>query len=155
MASTTSAFGTTTTSTAFGTTPTGLVPQLPGEEEPASSEFIDLMTDTGLDSVTYEASSAKSRTIVSESPFATIYKVDGSASIPSDGRAHQVLVAVLPFEASITWVAVPRARAVVYLQCEVKNTSEFRLLPGSVNVFMDNSSVSRTSIGVRYSYSRM
>jgi hypothetical protein len=34
-------------------------------------------------------------------------------------------------------------------QCEVTNTSEYRLLPGPVNVFMDDSSVSRTQIQVR------
>lgn len=34
------------------------------------------------------------------------------------------------------------------VQCEVKNTSEYRLLPGPVSVFLDDSYVSKTTIQV-------
>ncbi|KDQ59016.1 hypothetical protein JAAARDRAFT_206003, partial [Jaapia argillacea MUCL 33604] len=66
--------------------------------------------------------------------------------IPSDGEAHQVSVAVLAFDAKVTHVTIPRISAVAYLQCEVKNASEYRLLPGPVSVFLDESYVSKTSI---------
>jgi uncharacterized protein (TIGR02231 family) len=106
----------------------------------------------------------KPKTVVSESPLSMTYSVQGKSSIPSDGIAHQVLVASLPFEASVTYVAVPRVETVAYLQvsngflitsasltlersqCEVKNTSEYRLLPGAVSVFLDDSFVSKTRI---------
>jgi uncharacterized protein (TIGR02231 family) len=55
-------------------------------------------------------------TVVSESPLAISYAVEGKSSIPSDGVAHQVSIAVLPFEAKITYVAIPRLQPNVYLQ---------------------------------------
>ncbi|KAI0264599.1 hypothetical protein BC834DRAFT_970557 [Gloeopeniophorella convolvens] len=84
--------------------------------------------------------------VVKESPLALSYHVDGASSVPSDGVPHKVSVAELPFEAKIVHVTVPKAKAVAYLQASVKNTSEYRLLPGPVNAFVDDSFVSKTSI---------
>ncbi|KAI0065022.1 hypothetical protein BV25DRAFT_1799628 [Artomyces pyxidatus] len=84
--------------------------------------------------------------IVKETPLAVAFSVEGESSVPSDGVAHQVSVAKLPFEANIVRVAVPKAKAVAYLQAKVKNTSEFRLMPGTVSVFVDDSYVSKTYI---------
>ncbi|KAL4250906.1 Conserved hypothetical protein CHP02231 [Abortiporus biennis] len=50
------------------------------------------------------------------------------------------------FDAKVTRVAVPRLRAEVYLQCNVENTSQYRLLAGSINIFLDEGYVSKTSI---------
>jgi len=74
------------------------------------------------------------------------YTVEGASTIPSDGESHKVSVAVLPFEADVTWVTIPKQLAVVYMQSAVKNTSDYRLLPGAVAVFLDNSYVSRTFV---------
>jgi hypothetical protein len=71
------------------------------------SEFTDL---------SIEGTNAKAGTVVSESPFSRTYCVDGKSAIPSDGRDHQVLVAVLPFEARLSYVALPRAQTVAYMQ---------------------------------------
>jgi hypothetical protein len=60
--------------------------------------------------------SPEPRTVVSESPFSHTYRVEGKSAIPSDGRDHQVLVAVLPFEANLSYVAFPRVQAVAYVQ---------------------------------------
>jgi len=84
--------------------------------------------------------------VVHESPLALTYHVEGASGVPSDGVPHQVSVAVLPFEAKIIHVTVPKARPVAYLQATVKNTSDYRLLPGSVHAFVDDSFVSKTAI---------
>ena len=84
--------------------------------------------------------------VVHESPLALTYHVESASSVPSDGVSHQVSVAVLPFEAKILHVTVPKARPVTYLEASVKNTSDYRLLPGPVNAFVDDSFVSRTAI---------
>lgn len=84
--------------------------------------------------------------VVNNSSLSVSYAVEGSSTIPSDGQSHKVSVAVLPFEADVTWVAMPRQQTVVYMESAVKNTSDYRLLPGPVAVFLDNSYVSRTSI---------
>ncbi|CAK5280711.1 unnamed protein product [Mycena citricolor] len=47
-------------------------------------------------------------TIVSETPLAMTYAVDGNTTVPSDGTAHQVSIAILPFEAKISHICTPR-----------------------------------------------
>jgi len=84
--------------------------------------------------------------VVHESPLALTYHVEGASGVPSDGVPHQVTIAVLPFEAEIQHVTVPKVRPVAYLQATVKNTSFYRLLPGTVHALVDDSFVSKTGI---------
>ncbi|TFK68241.1 hypothetical protein BDN72DRAFT_769601 [Pluteus cervinus] len=86
------------------------------------------------------------KTTVTETPVAVSFSVKGQTTIPSDGIDHRVSVAILPFEANISHITVPSTEPRVYLQCEVKNTSEYRLLPGPCSVILDDSYVSKTSI---------
>jgi uncharacterized protein (TIGR02231 family) len=88
----------------------------------------------------------ETRTVVKESPLAASYTVEGASSVPSDGVAHKVSIATLPFRANIRHVVVPKAKAVAYLQARVQNTSDYRLMPGAVHVFMGDSFVSKTAI---------
>jgi hypothetical protein len=78
------------------------------DEAISVSEFTDLNLEEG--------GGSKARTVVSESPFSRTYRVDGKSSIPSDGRDHQVLIAVLPFDAKLSYVALPRVQTVAYMQ---------------------------------------
>ena len=43
-------------------------------------------------------------------------------------------------------VTVPKVRPVAYLQATVKNTSDYRLLPGPMHAFVDNLFVSKSAI---------
>ncbi|KAJ7650911.1 hypothetical protein FB45DRAFT_889070 [Roridomyces roridus] len=89
---------------------------------------------------------AGTTTIVNETPLAISYSVKGMTTVPSDGTAHQVSIAILPFDAKISHICTPRLDPRVYLQCHVKNTSEYRLLPGPVSVVLNDGFVSKTSI---------
>lgn len=84
--------------------------------------------------------------VVHESQLSLTYHVEGASGVPSDGVPHQVTIAVLPFEAKIQHLTVPKVRPVAYLQATVKNTSDYRLLPGVVHAFVDDSFVSKTGI---------
>ena len=53
--------------------------------------------------------------------------------------------AALPRPISST-LTVPKVRPVAYLQATVKNTSDYRLLPGTVHALVDDSFVSKTGI---------
>ncbi|KAF9525788.1 hypothetical protein CPB83DRAFT_858888 [Crepidotus variabilis] len=89
---------------------------------------------------------AEPATVISETPIAVSFSVQGESTIPSDGIDHQVSVAVLSFTAKISYITIPRVDPRAFLQCEVKNTSEYRLLPGPVTVIFDDSYVSKTAI---------
>ncbi|KAI0064605.1 hypothetical protein BV25DRAFT_269153 [Artomyces pyxidatus] len=61
------------------------------------------------------------------------YRVDGESSVPSDGTSHQVSIAELPFEVPVMLVVIPDAKAVKFVLANVKNTSDFQLMPGDVH----------------------
>ena len=70
-------------------------------------------------------------------------------SLPSNGLAHKISIAVLDFTAELQYVCVPRKEASVFVEASIKNTSEYQLLPGSVSVFVDNGFVTKTYLQVR------
>ena len=55
-------------------------------------------------------------TVVSETPMAISFSVHGKSTIPSDGVEHQVSVAVLPFQAKVSYITIPRIDPRVFLQ---------------------------------------
>lgn len=54
--------------------------------------------------------------VVSKSPMAVSYTVDEYTTIPSNSLSHKVLVAIIPFEATISHITSPRKSPVSYLQ---------------------------------------
>ncbi|OSC98499.1 hypothetical protein PYCCODRAFT_1375112 [Trametes coccinea BRFM310] len=85
----------------------------------------------------------------SRNSVSVAYRVEGTVSIPSDGEEHQLTVALLNFGAELNYVCVPRKSSAVYIVSKVINTSEYDLLPGAVNVYMNDSFVTRTSINFK------
>ena len=47
-------------------------------------------------------------------------------------------------------MCVPKMDKSVFVEASVKNTSEYELLAGPVSVFMDDSFVTKTMLGVRF-----
>ena len=61
---------------------------------------------------------------ISKTPMAVSYTVDELTTIPSDGESHNVLVAIVPFEATISHITTPRKSPLAYLQVCPPPTSE-------------------------------
>ncbi|KAI0323765.1 hypothetical protein GY45DRAFT_1376087 [Cubamyces sp. BRFM 1775] len=78
--------------------------------------------------------------------LSVVYHVQGAVSLPSDGEEHRLTIATLDFKAKLKYMCVPRQSPTVYIVAKVKNTSEFDLLSGPVNVFMNDSYVTKTVI---------
>ncbi|KAF5374163.1 hypothetical protein D9615_008847 [Tricholomella constricta] len=74
------------------------------------------------------------------------FQVPGSITVPSDGVPHNVTVAKLELEASMSWVTVPKVEAKTHLKAKIKNASEYPLLPGVASVYVDGSFISKTSV---------
>lgn len=109
------------------------------------------MISDGFEGVAPPQPIAELSTTIKTSSLASTFTVEGLSTIPSDGVTHTVSIAVgLEFEAEVTRVAIPRLGAEVYLQCKVKNVSEYRLLPGSVSIFLDEGYASKTVIPVSH-----
>ncbi|KAI0695487.1 hypothetical protein C8T65DRAFT_584266 [Cerioporus squamosus] len=87
-------------------------------------------------------------TSVNRNPLSLAYRVDGQVTLPSDGIAHKVSIAVLDFSADLKYVCVPHKNTSAFIEGTVKNTSEYELLPGPVSVFMDEGFVTKTSFNL-------
>ena len=87
--------------------------------------------------------------VLDKNPLSLAYRVEGKVSLPSDGIAHKVSIAVLGFSAALKYVCVPRKTTSAFIEGRIKNTSEYELLAGPVSVFMDDSFVTKTLLGVR------
>jgi len=74
------------------------------------------------------------------------FGISGRSDIPSDNGSHKVVITVLDLLAELEWICVPREKESVFLRCKVVNSSEFTLLPGEANVFMDDNFVSKSRI---------
>lgn len=111
-----------------------------------ADEWQDIEEDNAITEVEPTNVIGEPTSVVHESPLVLTYHVEGASGVPSDGVPHQVTVTVLPFKGKIQHVTVPKVRPVAYLQATVKNTSDYRLLPGTVHAFVDDSFVSKTGI---------
>jgi hypothetical protein len=82
----------------------------------ALHEDFDDIDSSSFEEVSIPSAIVEPTTVITETPLAISYSVEGESTIPSDGVTHQVSVAVLPFIAKISHVTIPRIEPRVYLQ---------------------------------------
>lgn len=75
-----------------------------------------------------------------------VFQIRGRNTIASDNLPHKVTVLMQDFPADFRYSAVPKLSPNAYLKTRVKNTTDFPLLPGTTNVFLDNSFVANASL---------
>ncbi|KAG9099450.1 hypothetical protein FS749_001257 [Ceratobasidium sp. UAMH 11750] len=127
--------------------PPGAAMPLPDEDSDEDMGF-GLFDDTGE----FGGGGGMARMIVREAQvtaqgiLSATFGIPGRSDIPSDQNSHKVVISVLEYEAELEWVCIPREKESVFLRCKVVNASEFTLLPGEANVFMDDNFVSKSRI---------
>ncbi|KAI0323766.1 hypothetical protein GY45DRAFT_1376088 [Cubamyces sp. BRFM 1775] len=84
--------------------------------------------------------------LVNRNALSVVYRVQGTVSLSSNGEEHRLTIVTLDFKAKLKYMCVPRRSPTVYIIAKVKNTSEFDLLSGPANVFMNDSYVTKTVI---------
>lgn len=87
---------------------------------PQNSES-NVAEESGFEEIAIPGPFSEPTTVVSETPLAISYAVEGKSTVPTDGIAHQVSVAVLPFAAKVSHVVIPRVDPRVYLQVRLVN----------------------------------
>ncbi|KAF8332765.1 uncharacterized protein EI90DRAFT_2971572 [Cantharellus anzutake] len=95
-------------------------------------------------SIAFKSRQATAR--ASEGAVSSSFEVEGSPNIPSDRTSHKVSIVSLELAATLQWVTVPRKAPSAFLQCRIKNTSNYLLISGPSSVFMDGNFVSKSSI---------
>ncbi|KAG9104890.1 hypothetical protein FRC06_006715 [Ceratobasidium sp. 370] len=84
--------------------------------------------------------------VTTQGILSATFGIPGRSDIPSDQNSHKVVISVLEYEAELEWTCIPRQKESVFLGCKVVNASEFTLLPGEANVFVDDNFVSKSRI---------
>jgi len=83
------------------------------------------------------------------------YHIERKTTIDSDQKPHKVTIAKCHVETTPEYVVVPAKSEHAYLKASAKNTSQFQLLEGDMNVFVDGlfvttSKLKKTSPGEEF-----
>ena len=74
------------------------------------------------------------------------FKIGTAASVPSDNSPQKVPITSAKLNANPEYLTVPKRLATAYLTAKVVNTSEFPLLAGAMNVFLDGTFVATSAL---------
>ncbi len=66
------------------------------------------------------------------------YRIPRAATIEADNKPHKVSIIILDLNVAISYETVPVLSPHAYMKAVAKNNSEYQLLPGPMNVFLDN-----------------
>jgi len=77
----------------------------------------------------------------------TTFVIPRKSTITADSKTHKVTIRTLPFVADFTYTVIPKLSLNAYLKASIKNnTKNIPLLPGPMNVFVDNNFVAKSDI---------
>lgn len=76
-----------------------------------------------------------------------VFRTQGRNFIPGDGSEGRLRIMENELGNTFQYLTVPRLTPHVYLRANVENSSEYPLLPGKINVFLDNSFVGNSTLG--------
>lgn len=77
-----------------------------------------------------------------------VYQIDGKYTINADNQEHKVALLNKDFPAEFSYSSIPKLAPYAYLKAEVKNESEYSLLPGRANIYLDNSFVTNSDFSL-------
>ncbi|MFI5358265.1 MAG: mucoidy inhibitor MuiA family protein [Opitutales bacterium] len=84
---------------------------------------------------------ADAQATVESAATSATFKVAAPASIASDNSVQKVPVTIVPLSAELSYATTPKLRETAYLHAKVVNTSDYPLLGGALNVFLDGTFV--------------
>ena len=74
------------------------------------------------------------------------FKIATASTIPSDGSAQKVPIMSTRLAAAPEYLTVPKRQATAFLTAKVVNSSDFPLLAGAMNVFLDGTFVATSRV---------
>lgn len=84
----------------------------------------------------YQSMAAPTATVASSGATVT-FKLAQVVSVPSDGSPHKVNIAAIGLSPKLDYLSVPKLAEAVYRRAKIINRSEYLLLPGQANLFVD------------------
>jgi len=91
---------------------------------------------------------AKPKAEIETGATSVVFAIPGTNSIIDNNQEHKVGITNFNFDAVFQYVAVPKITPFAYLNIKVKNNSDYPMLAGKANVFLDNNYVTNTKLNL-------
>jgi uncharacterized protein (TIGR02231 family) len=92
------------------------------------------------------APAALAQATVEAGATSAVFKIAVASSIPSDNSPQKVPITAAKLNAQPEYLTVPKRQATAYLTAKVYNNTEFPLLAGAMNVFLDGTFVATSNL---------
>ncbi|MCX6952121.1 MAG: mucoidy inhibitor MuiA family protein [Verrucomicrobia bacterium] len=103
-----------------------------------------MMSDSSAKSMD-QAATTMSATVEAGTTSA-VFKVTAPSSVPSDNSTQKVPIVTAGLAANFDYLTTPKLQATAFLASRVENASEFPLLAGPMNVFLDGTFVAASAL---------
>ena len=80
--------------------------------------------------------------------FSAVYKVPAAVSVPSDGQPHRCTISIQEMSAEQSYASTPKLNPGAFVKAKVKNANAAPLLPGQLNIFMENDFVGSSQLAL-------
>ncbi len=113
---------------------------------PAAVNMQTLTSNTGALDIPEEKDAGFATATIEAGATSAAFKIAVSSSIPSDNTPQKVPVTSAALKAVPEYLTVPKRQAAAFLTSKVVNSSEFPLLAGAMNVFLDGTFVATSGL---------
>ncbi len=83
---------------------------------------------------------------VSSQTTSVVFQIPGRHSIPGNNEEHKVTVMLRDFDVNFRYSTVPKLTPYAYLKARAVNQTEYPMLPGNTNIFLDNNFVANARL---------
>ncbi len=84
--------------------------------------------------------------VVSGDGASVLFTPEGRSDIPGNGSSTKLLIMEGEFASKFKYLTIPKLSEHVYLSAEIKNNTEYPLLPAQLSIFLDNNYIGRSWI---------
>ncbi len=113
---------------------------------PAMAGAVNMQTMTSDAPTSEEKDAEMASATIEAGATSASFKIAVSSSVPSDNSPQKVPITAVKLTANPEYLTVPKRLATAYLTAKVYNNSEFPLLAGAMNVFLDGTFVATSSL---------
>ncbi|MBN2402867.1 MAG: mucoidy inhibitor MuiA family protein [Spirochaetes bacterium] len=118
----------------------------------AMSQMMNVMPSEKDEASAAEPEEAPAPAIVSENAgvssqtTSVVFQIPGRHSIPGNNEEHKVTIMLKEFDVNFRYSAVPKLTPYAYLKARAVNQTEYPMLPGNTNIFLDNNFVANARL---------
>ena len=128
------------------------------KKERAKAKKMDRMMSSGANTIAPEGIIEEAYAELEEEPMeieeakvetgatSVVFAIPGNNTIMDNYEEHKIGIASIELEAELEYNSIPKLSPFAYLTSKSKNTSDFPLLAGKTNIFLDNSFVSQSHL---------